>query len=91
MWCLAVDVAAADAGVETTGVGVICFGVPSEAMGTPQSTKHAHSTRNGFRLGSVHPNGVRMIRFPGQATAYTEKQVQLDSVGPEIPARVSVT
>lgn len=63
------DVAAAGAGVETTGVGMLSSGVPATTDGTHQSAKHAHSTCNGVRSGSVHPNGVRMIRFPGQAKA----------------------
>jgi hypothetical protein len=70
----AVDVAAAGAGVEaagieTTGVGVLCSGVPSTAAGAPRSAPHAHSNCNESCRGNVHPNGVRMLHFPGQVEA----------------------
>ncbi len=68
----AIDVAAG-AGVDITGVGVICSGAANAAAGAPQSAQHAHSTRSEVCDVSDHPNGVRMIYLP----------VELDFVYPE--------
>jgi hypothetical protein len=57
-------VAAAGAGVETTGVGVVCCGSASAAAGAPQSAQHTYSTCSEVCDGRVHRNGVRMIHFP---------------------------
>src|SRR5688572_5039845 len=77
---LAVDASVAASGVETAGVGVICSGAPSTAVGAPQSAKHAHSTCNEVCPGGIHPDGVRMIRFPRPGRSYTEQRTLLDSV-----------
>jgi hypothetical protein len=93
----AIDVAAA--GVDITGVGVICSGVASAAADAPQSAQHAHSTCSEVCDVSDHPNGVRMIHLPGQLGFIqpgslrdkTDRQVLPNSVRSEIRDGVFAT